>query len=589
MTENFYQERAHQFQSQITVVDKIIRQLAWTRLLIAALILLFGYFGFNHSIFFSAIPLLVIGFFYFVQSQQKKESERNLLLHLVHLNQWESKAFQFDFSNFPAGEQFINPTHPFSHDLDLFGNGSVFQYINRCATQIGEKKLADDLTSLKFTKEEIIERQEAIRELAQQLELRQQCWAIGQQIQKGDGHLSPLFAWLREPNLFLGKRFFQIAKWVFPFITCAAFVAIVFDSTFEIIFFLLFISQIGFAAAYSKPISILQNKLAGYRMLLENYAKLLNKWKGLTFQSAVLNQHQQKANEAAENVHAFSKLVNALETRMNMFARFFGNGLFLYDFHSVTRLEAWRDQHAHELQPWIDSLAEWDALLSFGTLHFNQPRYAFAEFEDDFSIKATAAGHLLIPSSERVNNSFDLGNPASVMLITGANMAGKSTFLRAVGTNYVLALNGAPVCATHWSCPIGHLRTGMRTSDSLQEHKSYFFAELNRLQSIVQELKSSKPMIILLDEILKGTNSTDKQSGSRELIKQLIHYKALVMVATHDIALGDMEQQFPNQITNACFEGKIENEELTFDYCLNKGLAQKANATFLMRKMGIIP
>jgi DNA mismatch repair ATPase MutS len=274
---------------------------------------------------------------------------------------------------------------------------------------------------------------------------------------------------------------------------------------------------------------------------------------------------------------------------MNFFGRVFGNGLFLVDFHNVSNLEKWRVSNVASLPRWLESLGEWDALLSFATLHFNQPTFAFAEISEQLNITATALGHPLIPSSHRVVNDFELGKPAGVLLITGANMAGKSTFLRAIGVNYILAINGSPVCAWHWSGPLVELRTGMRTSDSLQENQSYFFAELNRLQSIIQELRNGKPMIILLDEILKGTNSTDKQTGSRELIKQLMVQKALVVIATHDIALGDMEQQYPDKVFNACFEGNIQDDQLTFNYTLNKGVATKANATFLMRKMGIIP
>lgn len=199
------------------------------------------------------------------------------------------------------------------------------------------------------------------------------------------------------------------------------------------------------------------------------------------------------------------------------------------------------------------------------------------------------AGHLLIPNTVRVNNNFNIGQPQPVWLITGANMAGKSTFLRALGVNFVLGSMGSPVCASYWSMPLIELHTGMRTTDSLQEHQSYFFAELNRLQLIMQELRTGKPMLILLDEILKGTNSTDKQLGSRELLKQFKDLNALVVLATHDIALGDLQDQHPQQIANACFEGKIVNDELSFDYTLHAGVAQKANATFLMRRMGIIP
>lgn len=585
----FYQSRTASFQVQVDIVDKTIRQLSLSRLLIAGLTLVLAYVSFSQLFFSVGIPVLIIAFVYLVQLQQKKEAERKMLLHLVNLNKWEAKALQNDFSSFPSGDSFMDPSHYYSHDLDIFGNGSLFQYLNRCATKLGEATLADHLAQLNFTEEEVVARQEAIRDLAVQVELRQQCWAIGQQINSVNPRMEPLLNWLREPNLLLHNKVIQIMKWLLPILTCGTLIGVAFHPISKGLFFLLFICQLAFAAWYGKRIDFLQNQLARHRDALENFAKLFRLLNKISFHSALMKEHQRQAREAAEVVHDFSKLVNALETRMNLFARFFGNGLFLYDFHAVSRLEGWRKQYASSLPKWLTSLAEWDSLLSFGTLHFNFPEYAFATIDQRFSIKGRDVGHVLIPHVIRITNSFDLGNPAGLLLITGANMAGKSTFLRAVGTNYILALNGSPVCATNWSCPLAALRTGMRTSDSLQEHKSYFFAELNRLQSIVRELKTGTRMIVLLDEILKGTNSTDKQAGSRELIKQLIQYPALVMVATHDIALGDMEDQFPRQISNGCFEGNIENDELTFDYKLHQGIAQKANATFLMRKMGIIP
>jgi DNA mismatch repair ATPase MutS len=186
-------------------------------------------------------------------------------------------------------------------------------------------------------------------------------------------------------------------------------------------------------------------------------------------------------------------------------------------------------------------------------------------------------------------NPIEIGPRSSVMIITGANMAGKSTYLRTVGVNLVLALNGAPVCATYFSCPLLQMRSGMRTADSLKDHQSYFYAELNRLKNIMEELRNDKPLLILLDEILKGTNSNDKQAGSIALVKQLLPHPCLALIATHDLALGELEKQFPGQITNYCFEANIENDQLSFDYMLKRGVAQKMNASFLMKKMGIIP
>jgi ABC-type multidrug transport system fused ATPase/permease subunit len=585
----FYQQRARHFQEQVGKTETTIRHYSIARLLVALAILALGYFGFTMEWLFYPAALLVILFFFLVKRQLKNEEERKVLLHLVDLNLWEAAAYDYDFKNFPDGERFMDPRHPYSYDLDLFGESSLFQYINRCATKLGESELARDLTDLRFNKASILQRQEAVRELGPLVDFRQQCWATGRQMKNVDFNLGPLWSWLKEPSLFHGKKIISIVKWVFPAITCAALLGIILNPVFLSLFLFLFLVQLTIAAIYNTPITKLQNQLSAYKEILENYSRIFRLLNAQLCTSSIMKGHQQVANVAEENVRKFSSLVNSIESRMNLIARLFGNGLFLYDLHSVTNLEAWREKHAPSLPEWIASLAKWDALLSFAALHFNNPHYAFAEINEQLAISGKEIGHPLIHSRERVNNDFDLGNPAGVMLITGANMAGKSTFLRTIGVNYLLAMNGSPVCAAQWSSPLAALRSGMRTSDSLQEHQSYFYAELHRLQSIVQDLRAGKPMIILLDEILKGTNSTDKQMGSRELIKQLVKQTALVLLATHDIALGDMEEQYPHHIINTCFEGKIENDQLTFDYKLNLGLAQRANATFLMRKMGIIP
>ncbi len=584
-----YQLRINQFQKDVSKLDSVISNYSIARIIVALAFLGFVYLGFTNSLFFYSVPVALAIFFYLVKAQLIKEEKRSISKHLINLNQWEIDSLSFQFKNFPQGDRFINPQHAFSHDLDLFGDGSLFQYINRCSTQLGEAMFAANLTEPNFNKDQVIQRQAAIRELAEKIEFRQYCWATGKQLDELEVNFESLYAWLKERGLFQGKKVFTIIKWLLPAITCLSLLAISIDPLFQSVFGVLFFVQLAIAGAYNKRISQLQMKLSRYRGLLENYARIFKLMKEQSFNSTMMHKHQQLATEATDNVKKFSSLVNSLESRMNLIARVFGNGLFLYDFHSVSNVERWREQYATQLPVWLSSLAEWDSLLSFAALHYNQPDYAFAEVGEHLSISATALGHPLIPSSYRVTNSFELGKPAGVLLITGANMAGKSTFLRSIGVNYILSINGSPVCATYWRGPLVQLRSGMRTSDSLQENQSYFFAELNRLQSIIQALRSGKPMLILLDEILKGTNSTDKQTGSRELIKQLMLQQALVVIATHDIALGDMEQQYPDKVVNACFEGKIENDQLTFDYKLNKGSAQKANATFLMRKMGIIP
>jgi DNA mismatch repair ATPase MutS len=296
-----------------------------------------------------------------------------------------------------------------------------------------------------------------------------------------------------------------------------------------------------------------------------------------------------KANEADEKVKSLASLVSALNARLNSLTNLFVNSLLLYDLQCVYRLEKWKEENAGNLIAWLDAISDTEVLSSWGTYAFNHPEFTDAGINDDLTIRAVQLGHPLIPANERVDNDLYAGKESSILIITGANMAGKSTFLRTLGINVVLALNGAPVSAEKFDCPLIHLRTGMRTADSLKDHQSYFYAELDRLKSIMDELRSDKPLLILLDEILKGTNSTDKQAGSIALVKQLIPHPCLALIATHDLALGELAHEFPEQVRNFCFEPTIENDQLSFDYKLKPGLARKMNATFLMKKMGIIP
>jgi DNA mismatch repair ATPase MutS len=255
----------------------------------------------------------------------------------------------------------------------------------------------------------------------------------------------------------------------------------------------------------------------------------------------------------------------------------------------VYRLEKWKHENSGSLKIWLDVVTKGEVLGSLGTFCYNHPAFTYPTIDTVFAIKGAAVGHPLIPGDECVPNDVVLGEDQSVLIITGANMAGKSTFLRAIGVNLVLALSGAAVCAKTFRCPIIAMRSGMRTADSLKDHESYFYAELQRLKTIMDDLKRGRPLLILLDEILKGTNSTDKQLGSIALVKQLQQHPCLALIATHDLALGALEKEFPMKLKNFCFEAAIENDHLSFDYKLKPGLAQTMNATFLMKKMGIIP
>ena len=588
-TSEFYQQRAQRFRHEREQIEKVIRRYAWTRVALVLLMGVFIYLGFSDSLFFWLIPVPLAIFIFLVNRQTLQEDNKQLASYLELLNKREAKAILFEPTDFSDGGRFSDQHHPYSHDLDLFGAGSVFQYLNRCGTQLGEERLAHDLKNLPFSEQELLLRQEAVKELGDRVEFRQRVWALGRQINDFSFDRSTLLSWLSEKPFIYGNTLYSVLRWGLPAITLIVVGFTIYDWSYFPLLFIMMIVQITITGFRATRIGEFQRVLSSARKVLSNYARIFQELANHKVESVLMKKHHTFAVSAFEKVKEFSALVNALEARMNPIAMQFGNGLFLYDFHAVARLEKWREKNADELPQWLESLGEWDGLLSLTTLHYNFPKYAFAEVNSQPVLEGKDVGHLLIPNSIRIVNNFDLGKPANIWLITGANMAGKSTFLRSLGVNFVLGSIGSPVCASYWSMPLIALRSGMRTTDSLQDHQSYFFAELHRLQSIMQELRSGKPTFILLDEILKGTNSTDKQLGSRELLRQLKDMNALVVLATHDIALGNLAEQYSSQIANACFEGKIENDQLTFDYTLHPGVAQKANATFLMRKMGIIP
>lgn len=585
----FYNQRAQQFQFEQAQIEKIIKRYAWARVILVLFTGALIYLGFTEALFFWITPIPLCIFIFLVNRQSKQEVKKQLVSYLALLNQHEAKAILFESTDFSNGNNFSDPHHSYSHDLDLFGAGSVFQFINRCGTQVGEERLAHDLKNLLFAEAELRLRQDAVKELGTMLEFRQQIWALGRQINDFTFDRTTLLSWLREKPFIYRSRTYSLLRWGLPAITLITLVLTNIDWKYSPMLFIMMIIQITIAGFHAKRIEEFQRVLSSGKKVMSNYARIFEQLANQKAESLLMKKHRGHALSAFKKVKEFSSLVNALEARMNPIAMQFGNGLFLYDFHAVCRLEKWREENANDLPLWLGSLGEWDSLLSLATLHYNFPDYAFAEVNQQQMLEGAEVGHLLIPDSIRITNQFSVGKPANIWLITGANMAGKSTFLRALGVNFVLGSIGSPVCASYWRMPLMALRSGMRTTDSLQDHQSYFFAELHRLQSIMEELHSGKPAFILLDEILKGTNSTDKQLGSRELLRQLKDMNALVVLATHDIALGNLAEQYPSQIANACFEGKIENDQLTFDYTLHPGVAQKANATFLMRKMGIIP
>ena len=291
--------------------------------------------------------------------------------------------------------------------------------------------------------------------------------------------------------------------------------------------------------------------------------------------------------DALQQIRALQNCIKKLDYRLNM-AYIPVNMLFFFDYRHLIWLERWRADTVKKVPQWFDSMAKIEALSSFANVLHNHPAWAMPEILDEyFTIEAKNMGHPLIMEKERICNDFSISGAGKIAIITGSNMSGKSTFERSIGVNMVLALAGAPVCASAFAVTNCWLFTYMRIADDLEEQTSSFYAELKRLKLLIDVTKEGEKVFFLLDEVLRGTNSRDRQTGSMALIRQLAKRSVSGIIATHDLALGDLERVLPGCVSNSHFDVQIAGEDMSFDYKLYDGICTSLNASILMKKIGI--
>ena len=353
-----------------------------------------------------------------------------------------------------------------------------------------------------------------------------------------------------------------------------------------IYFFVLPLIVVGY---FLKNINQQHGVLGKAELAVNSLEKVLVEIEQKSFQSNYLKHLQEKVSQpqkASAAINELKTVTKYFDQRSNLIVGILLNVFFLWDIRLAFRFEKWKKQHAGSLENWMEVVAEMEYLSSLANFKFNYPNSIFPNFTENKEIVAEELGHPLI-LKDRINNNFEIKSEKHMVILTGANMAGKSTFLRSLGVNLILGMMGAPVIAQKLSFKPTKIFSGMRTADSLQENASYFFAELKRLSTIVKQLEKGEKPFVILDEILKGTNSKDKEEGSIKLIKRLLNLNAGGIIATHDLGLCNLEKDFPNHITNMAFETEIKDNELHFDYKIKKGVCQTMNASFLMEKMGI--
>jgi len=590
--ETFYTQKAKEYAVQLKLITHKVKRFAWYRFF-AFLLIFAPLFIFGPKSWLTLILLLsaIVLFFFLVWKNIELEKTKKKTAVLKKIVEDEILALNHQFSHFKNGAEFLNTDHFFSYDLDLFGDGSLFQFLNRTSTINGQQKLASWLINPSLQKEEITKKQDAICELSQIPEWFLNFLACGRLFEETDKMNSEILSWagfnLKLKNVVLVKRLILIV----PILTLISAVPAVLGITNLFLWAMIFIQWI-LLTIYWKQVSDYFQFFGRKSELLSKYVSLLQFIEEKEFKSELLFEMQSKViqpKSAGKIFKELKKLVGQFEYRQNLLIGFFMNSFLLWDIRCVYKLWDWHNRHHKKLNDWLNVISETDALVSLANFANNHSDFTYPEIiEDGFTFRAKNLGHPLLKENKRVCNDFEITGWSKVMIITGANMAGKSTFLRTVGVTLILARTGAPVCAEKMIFTPIAIYTNMRTTDSLLKDESYFFAELKRIKGVLDLLQKGERIFVILDEMLKGTNSVDKLNGSKELLRKLVQLKSVSLIATHDLKLSEMEDEFPLQVFNKCFEIRIEDDELVFDYKLSDGVTKTMNATFLMKKMGII-
>jgi hypothetical protein len=575
--------------------ERLLIVLSVSRLVLFFGSLIFIWFGFIESCLKGFFLLLLFSglFLGLLKIYSNHSRRKNFLGILAVINQNEADALTGNLTAFEAGTSYTDPRHDFSFDVDMFGPSSLFQYLNRTVTGYGRDILAGWLSDPFSLSTDLSSRQETIREIALKDKWRQEFMASGKKIPLDKSVISGLLRWIEESTIIESssvKKFFIFSLPVAAIVSLILMVAEILPYS---VFVLIFLSNLFYIAAGIKRTNEIHQALSGKFNFLSSINGLIEAFQNESFDSPGLNEIKLnisgKNTSASVSVRKLGRLVQAFDSRMNMFMGFVLNGLLLWDYHCIYRLEKWKSEYRKLFPQWLEMIGEVDAYISLGNYAFNNPAYVYPEISDNINVfSAKDLGHQLIDENRRICNDFTLEKAGTVCIISGANMAGKSTFLRTVAVNYIIGMVGAPVCATELNFIPMKLFTSMRTTDSLSDNESYFYAELKRLKTLKSRIEKREPVFFILDEILKGTNSADKSTGSKLFLQRIVEDGGTGLLATHDTSLGKMESDHPGVIINKCFEIEIDGESIRFDYKIQDGITQKMNAVFLMKQMGIL-
>jgi len=587
----YYKLKDH-YNAQLAQIIKKYNAISFFRLVAAVLFFIALFYLIKTGATFLGFlgALFLIAFIVLMRFHTKISNQKKLKQALVSINQDEIDYLRTEKIPFENGLEFNDFQHPYAYDLDIFGEHSLFQNLNRTFTFSGKKTLANQLVKL-LSNEEIIANQKAVQELTQKLDWRQDFMASAKISNDTKTAYDTLMRWRKSASAPISKAMI-VLSFVSPVIFLMVLVAYWITSIPVLVSMLTFhfMFHLALMGKFYKRITSEINEAENIDKIITQYGLLVRKIEEESFVSDKLKNLQQGLvvgnQKASTHLNYLSVLFSRMDSIGNFVSTLLFNGTFLFHIHTLKALIEWKKQHSGNLEKWLDVIGEFEMLNSLANFSYNNPKFVFPGLNTHNEITFSNLSHPLLNEKNRVGNDVSFVQHPFVIL-TGSNMSGKSTFLRSLGINMVLTGIGSAVCASKANVHPLPVLVSMRLSDSLSDSESYFYAEIKRLKQIMDELENNRAFV-LLDEILRGTNSDDKRSGTIEVVKKMIARKAIGAIATHDIEVCLTTNDYPGQLANKCFEVEIINNDLHFDYKLREGICKNKSATFLMEKMGVI-
>lgn len=592
-----YEQRENEQQAEVATLKKKIDKLSLVRvaLLLVEIVFFVGLVSSDSELAIAIWALLlllpVVVFVMVVKRQNILGKKLSFHQNLQWVFNNEINLLKGEPNGYDNGAKFEDESHPYLSDLDIFGKSSLYALINRSATKIGTEELAKHL-AVPSTKETIIERQKAIAELTEHIDSTFAFRANlkGHELHRIEEIKHKLGNQLRKQVVFTSNKFLRVYVKLVPYLMLLLLLlGLVFGGKFWSIFGLMAFANAMLTYFYSKQITLIHFGFSGSSNLLNSYAEAIEWTEQRTWKSNYIQHlfHLPSEEKVSGHIKSLSKIIVEFDARLNFLLYAILNFFLLWDLKCCIKLGKWCNHASDKVAQGLDRIGYFEELISLATLNYNHPKWTFPTITNEFSLQAEALGHPLIAADKRVDNDYRLETTPTVDIITGSNMAGKSTFLRTMGINMVLAYAGAPVCAKQMELSIFRLLTYMRIKDNLIESTSTFKAELNRLKMILGEVKQHQNTFVLIDEMLRGTNSKDKFDGSKAFIEKLITLKIPTLFATHDLQLSELEKIHSKAVRNFHFDIQLLDNEMAFDYLVKQGPCTKFNAAILLEQIGL--